>query len=469
MASSPIISPDPVPPLAPVNVSDPHHVVIIGGGFGGIRAAKSLANKTGVRVTLIDKRNFHLFQPLLYQVATASLSPTEVTFPIRSMFKRQKNVQVILAEATGVDLDRKVVKLADGEVAYDSLIVAAGVQSSYFGHHDWADHAPGLKSIEDAEKVRDKVLGAFEAAERETTPLRRKAMLTFVIIGGGPTGVELAGAIGELAHQTLRTEFRSFDSTDSRVVLVNSGDHVLKGYPDRLAKAAEKSLERLGVEVLRNSRVTSLVPGGVVLGDTQIATDTVIWAAGVEASPLAKTLGVPLSYGNRIPVNADLTLPSHPEVSVIGDIAAVTDAHGDLLPGVAQVAMQQGTLAAKNILRRLKGEETKSFHYKDKGMLATIGRNHAVADIGPFHLSGFPAWVIWAAVHIATLIGRRNRVAVMIQWAWSYVTHGRGARIITESPSVFDRPEPEEKEQPLTSRIRRPQLPSLPSISRRGN
>ena len=427
--------PEPLPSLSTDATASPdgrHHVVIVGGGFGGVRAARALAGKP-VRVTLIDKRNIHLFQPLLYQVATASLSPAEIAFPIRSMVARQPNVRVLLAEATGIDLDRHVVALEDGEIAYDSLILAAGARSGYFGRSDWEAVAPGLKTLEDAEVIRDRVLRAFEMAEREPDPVRRRELLTFVIIGGGPTGVEMAGAIGELAHQTLLKEYRSIDPAGARIVLVDSGAQILKGYPDRLVRAATEALKRLGVEVLPHSRVTALEPGAVTLGDVCIRAENVIWAAGVEAVPITRTLGVPLSFGGRVPVNPDLTLEGHPDVMAIGDVAAFIGPDGQPLPGVAQVAMQQGELAAKNILRQMRGEPTLAFHYRDKGMLATIGRNRAIADIGPLHLSGFPAWAIWALVHIATLIGRRNRLTVMLQWMWSYVTRGRGARIIREA------------------------------------
>lgn len=410
----------------------PHHVVILGGGFGGVWAARALGGKP-VRVTVIDKRNVHVFQPLLYQVATAALSPAEIAFPIRSMFTRQPNVRVLMADATGVDLDRRVVTLDSGDVAFDSLIIAVGVRPGYFGRDDWEAVAPGLKTLSDAERIRDRVLRAFERAEREPDPVKRRELLTFVIIGGGPTGVEMAGAIGELAHQTLRREYRAIDPAEARIILVNGGQHLLDGYPKRLVKAAATSLARLGVEVMHGTRVTALAPGIVTLGEQTIASETVIWAAGVEAPPITKTLGVPLAAGGRVPVNADLTMIGHPEVMAIGDVAALVGSDGQWLPGVAQVAMQAGVAAAKNILRQLDGGPTQLFHYRDKGMIATIGRNRAIADIGPFHLSGFPAWAIWALIHIASLIGFRSRLTVMLQWMWSYVTQGRGARIIRET------------------------------------
>ncbi|MGB3330539.1 MAG: NAD(P)/FAD-dependent oxidoreductase [Thermomicrobiales bacterium] len=454
MDSRPPFSPQ-VAPLSPAtdSPSDLHHVVIVGGGFGGVKAARALAGKP-VRVTLIDKRNVHLFQPLLYQVATASLSPAEISFPIRSMFTRYPNVRVLLAEATGIDLERRVVTLDRGELPYDSLILAAGVRPGYFGHDAWQSFAPGLKSIEDAETIRDQVLQAFELAEREPDPVRRRELLTFVVVGGGPTGVEMAGAIGELAHQTLRREYRNIDPRCARIVLVDGGPHILKGYPDRLVRSATASLKRLGVEVLTDTPVTAVESGLVTLGDVRIATRNVIWAAGVEAPPITKTLGVPLAYGDRVAVNPDLTIPGFPEAMAIGDVAALAGKDGQPLPGVCQVAMQEGVLAGKNILRQLQGKPMRAFHYRDKGMIATIGRNRAVADIGPMHLSGFPAWAIWALIHIVSLIGQRSRLTVMLQWMWSYVTRGRGARIIREAGEVrsSDRPTPLVAADPIAYR-----------------
>jgi NADH dehydrogenase len=405
------------------------HVVILGGGFGGLNAAKRLA-KAPVRVTLIDKRNFHLFQPLLYQVATAALAPSDIAYPIRSILKKQANTTVLLDEVTGIDLTRQVVSLTDREIGFDYLIVAAGSQGTYFGHDEWEPFAPGLKTMEEALDVRQRVLSAFEQAEREPDADRRHAWLTFVVVGGGPTGVELAGALAEISRQTLRHNFRNIDPADARIVLVEGGDTVLRGYPRRLTSAARKSLENLGVEVRTDTRVTGIEAGSVTLGDERIAAETVLWGAGVTGQSIGASLGVPLVSGNRVPVLPTLALAGHPNVYVVGDLAAVDNGRGEYLPGVAQVAMQGGACAAKNIVRTIEGEPPRDFHYFDKGTMATIGWNRAVADIGPLHLSGFPAWFIWATIHIAFLVGFRSRFSVMWQWFWAYVTRSRSARLI---------------------------------------
>jgi NADH dehydrogenase len=415
--------------LTPTVPDSRPHVVIIGGGFGGLNAAKAL-RKAPVRVTVVDKRNFHLFQPLLYQVATASLSPSDIAYPIRAILRKQANVTVLLDEVAGIDVDRQSVALTDGELSYDFLIVAAGSQGTWFGHDEWAQHAPGLKSMEEALDIRQRVFSAFESAEREMDPARRAALLTFVVVGGGPTGVELAGSLAEISRQTLRHNFRTFDPATARIVLVEGGDVLLHGYPNRLSRAAQRSLERMGVEVLTNSRVTAIDGNRVSLGNMSIETKTVLWGAGVTGQSIGASLGVRLVAGNRVPVMPSLALSDHPNVYVVGDLAAMDDGKGGYLPGVAQVAMQGGKHASKNIVRTLNGAVPKPFHYFDKGTMATIGWNRAVADIGPLHLSGFPAWFIWATIHIAFLIGYRSRVSVMWQWVWAYLTRNRGARLI---------------------------------------
>ena len=430
--TSPIPGPQ-VPPPEPLLPDSRPHVVILGGGFGGLNAAKALAHAP-VRVTLIDKRNFHLFQPLLYQVATASLSPSEIAYPIRSILHKQANTTVLLGEATRIDLARQEVVLTDDRISFDYLIVAAGTQSTYFGHDDWERLAPGLKSMEEALTIRHTVLEAFERAERERDYERRRALLTFVIVGGGATGVEMAGALAEISRQTLRDDFRTFNPADARIILVEGGPTLLGTYPERLTGAARRSLERLGVEVRTDTRVSDIEPGTVHLGDETIATETVLWAAGVTGQEIVRTLGQPLVRGNRVAVEETLALPGHPNVYVVGDLAMSTDKRGRELPGVAQVAMQGGRRAAKNILRTLEGKDPEPFRYFDKGNIATIGRNRAVAQIGPLQLSGFLAWAIWAVVHILFLIGYRSRLTVALQWAWAYVSRGRGARLITGTP-----------------------------------
>jgi NADH:quinone reductase (non-electrogenic) len=408
----------------------PPHVVIIGGGFGGLYAARTLRGAP-VRITLIDQHNYHLFQPLLYQVATAALNPSDIAAPIRGVLSRQKNASVILGEAASIDTAQKLVHLADGAtIAYDTLILATGATHSYFGHPEWERDAPGLKTIDDALEIRRRVLLAFEAAERENDPAEQQALLTFVIVGAGPTGAELAGALSEIARQTMLRDFRRINPSSARVILVEGKDRVLPVYPPDLSEKARQQLERLGVEVITGAVVTSLSDREVCIGDRTIAARTVLWAAGVAASPLARSLGVPLDRAGRVAVNDDLTIPGRDDVFVIGDLAAVK--FGDsIVPGVAPAAIQEGIHAARNIERALAGKPREPFRYRDKGSLATIGRAAAVADFGFIRLGGFIAWFAWLAIHIFFLIGFRNRFLVITQWAWAYLTYQRGARLIT--------------------------------------
>ncbi|MCA9636641.1 MAG: NAD(P)/FAD-dependent oxidoreductase [Myxococcales bacterium] len=415
------------------------HVVIIGGGFGGLEAARTL-RRAPVRVTLVDRRNHHLFQPLLYQVATAGLTGPDIAAPIRRILRRQRNATVLLAEVIGVDVDGRRVHLRDGELAYDYLIVAAGAGNFYFGHDEWARHAPGLKSIEDALEVRGRVLYAFEAAEREADAERRRACLTFVVVGGGPTGVELAGALAEIGKHTLSRDFRNFNPADARVVLIEGGPRLLAGMDARLAEEARRQLVARGVDVRLSARVETIDAEGVVFGGERIAARTVLWAAGVRASPLAEMLGAPLERG-RVRVEPDLSLPGHPEVFVVGDMAALQQ-DGAWLPGVAQVALQGGHQAARNLLRRQAGAPTEPFHYRDKGSMATIGRSAAVAEVGRLRTTGIFAWVLWWLVHIVALIGFRNRVVVMLEWIWAYLSWQRSARVIVTQPALPAAEEP---------------------------
>ncbi len=406
-------------------MSEDKRVVIIGGGFGGLYAAKAL-KKSPVRITLIDRHNYHLFQPLLYQVATAALNPSDIAAPIRAVLRKQKNASVIMGDATGIDPDRKVIRLADGELAYDILIIATGATHSYFGHPEWEQNAPGLKTIDDALEIRRRVLRAFEAAERETDPARQRAWLNFVVVGGGPTGVELAGALSEIARQTMIRDFRRINPSSARVILIEGVGRVLPPYPPALSEKAAAQLRGLGVEVMTNALVTNVSDHDVRVGETTIPTRTVLWAAGVQAAPLARTLGAPLDRAGRVLVEPDLSIPGHPDVFVIGDLASVPD-----VPGVAPAAIQEGTHTAKNIERMMAGQPTLPFRYHDKGSLATIGRAAGVADFGRLKLTGFLAWAAWLSVHIFFLIGFRNRLLVILQWAWAYVTFQRGARLIT--------------------------------------
>jgi NADH:ubiquinone reductase (H+-translocating) len=423
-----------------------HRVVIIGGGFGGLSAVIEL-RKTPVDVTLIDRCNYHLFQPLLYQVATGSLSPANIASPLRDVLKKQENVRVLLGEAVHLDAANRRVILSDGGVDYDTLIVATGASHQYFGHDEWEQFAPGLKTIEDATHMRRRILLAFEAAERESDPEKLRSWMTFVIVGGGPTGVELAGALGEIANDTLRGNFRNIDPTETRIILVEGTDRVLPTYPPKLSAAAQGMLERLGVSVRTGCFLTGVREDSVVvrMGDhsEEISTRTILWAAGVLASPLGRILGAEagasLDKAGRVIVEPDLALAGHPEIFVIGDLANFSHHDGKPLPGVAQPAIQEGRYVGRTIAARLRGETLPPFHYKDKGNLATIGRGAAVADLNWLRLSGFPAWLIWIFIHLAYIIEFRNRLLVLVQWAWVYFTYDRSARLITgESPLPLD-------------------------------
>jgi NADH dehydrogenase len=407
------------------------HVLIIGGGFAGLSAARAL-RRADVRVTLLDRRNHHVFQPLLYQVATATLSPSDIAAPIRWILRRLKNVRVLLGEAARIDVDARRVELADGgSIDYDWLIVGTGASHAYFGHADWEPHAPGLKTLEDAIDIRRRILIAFERAEREEDAARRRELLTFVIVGGGPTGVELAGTLAEIARQTLRDEFRSIDTSRASIVLVEAGPTILPTFPEPLRDAARRSLAQLGVEIREGTAVTSVDAHGVVAGGTRVDSGTVLWAAGVAASPLVATLGVPLDRAGRVIVEPDLSIPGHPEVFVVGDAAAFLHQGGKPLPGVAQTAMQGAAHAARTIIGRLRGEPSRPFHYRDLGSMAIVGRRAAISDLGWLRFSGVAAWLAWLFLHIFMLIGFRNRVVVLFEWAVAYVTFQRGARLIT--------------------------------------
>ena len=400
-------------------------VVIVGCGFGGLWAAQAL-RKAQAAVTVLDRTNHHLFTPLLYQVATAGLSAPSIAGPIRHILAPQRNTTVLFGEVRAIDVERRVVRLENGdEVAYDYLILAAGTTHSYFGHDEWAAHAPGLKTLEDALEIRRRVLTAFERAEREPDAVQRGAWLTFVVVGAGATGVELAGTFAEIARHTLRGEFRRIDPHNARVMLIEGADRVLPPYPADLSAKAQRALERLGVTVWPARRVTGIDAEGVQLGPDRIAAKTVIWAAGVASSPLGAATGAPLDRAGRVQVAPDLSLPGHPEVFVVGDLAAVEG-----VPGIAPAAKQMGRHAGRNVLRRIAGKPTVAFRYRDYGQLATIGRNAAVATIGRMHLSGFPAWLVWLVAHIYFLINFRNRLVVMLDWAWSYFSYQRYARII---------------------------------------
>jgi len=405
------------------------HVVIIGGGFGGLAAARAL-RKASVQVTLLDRRNHHLFQPLLYQVATAALNPADIAMPIRHILRRQKNVTVLMAEATAIDTAGRKVRLADGELSYDYLVVATGATHSYFGHDDWAPYAAGLKTIEDALEMRRRILIAYERAEREPDPEKQREWLTFVIVGGGPTGVELAGALAEISRHALARDFRTIDPTRARILLLEGGPRILPPFPPELSDSARRQLVDLGVEVRSGAVATAIDDGGVWIGSERVAARTVLWAAGVAASPLAKTLGVPLDRAGRVLVTPELTLPGRPELFVIGDLASLVQ-DGKPLPGVAPVAMQQGRQTAANIARAVRGEPLHPFRYHDKGSLAVIGRGAGVAAFPKSTWSGTLAWWAWLLIHIFYLIGFRNRVLVLMQWAWAYLTWQRGARLIT--------------------------------------
>jgi NADH dehydrogenase len=420
------------------------HVVIVGAGFGGLAAAKVL-RRAPVRVTMVDRHNYHLFQPLLYQVATATLSPGDIASPVRWIFRQAKNVRVLLGDARAIDVARRTLLLSDGaEIGYDHIIIATGASHAYFGHEEWAVHAPGLKTLEDAIEIRRRVLLAFERAERETDPVRQKELLTFVLVGGGATGVELAGTLAEISRQTLRHEYRSIDTRQTRIVLVEAGESILPSFPERLRDAARRSLQKLGIEVRERARVTAIDGHGVMIqgtppggsrrpADERLLAGTVLWAAGVAASPLVSTLGAPLDRAGRVLVQPDLTIPGHPEVFVAGDAAAFVHQGGQPLPGVAQVAMQQAAYAARTIAREARGERVTRppFVYRDKGSMAIVGRGAAIADIGRLEFAGLPAWLAWLFLHIFMLVGFRNRLAVMFEWAIAFLTFQRSVRLIT--------------------------------------
>ncbi len=424
-----------------------HKVVILGGGFGGLSAAQHLKGLP-LQVTLVDRCNYHLFQPLLYQVATGSLSPANIASPMRHILKRQKNTEVLLAEATHIDAANRRVLFSDGSIDYDTLIVATGSSHQYFGHDEWEKFAPGLKNLDDATHMRRRILLAFEAAERETDPEKVREWMTFVIVGGGPTGVELAGALGEIANDTLRQDFRRIDPAKAQIILVEGTDHVLPVYPQKLSEAARAMLERLRVTVRTGAFVTDIRERFVTIQEgekkEQIPTRTVLWAAGVLGSPLgrilAKETGAPIDKAGRVIVEPDLSVPGHPEIFIIGDLANFSHQTGKPLPGVAQPAIQQGRYVAKRITQRVRGEtDSRPFHYFDKGNLATIGRGAAVADLNWVQLSGLPAWLIWIFVHLLYIVQFQNRLLVMLQWGWLYLSYDRSARLITgENPLPLD-------------------------------
>ena len=429
MTATPASSPA---PPSRAGLPAPRRVVIVGGGFGGLSVARALADAP-VEITLIDRRNHHLFQPLLYQVASAALSPGEIAEPIRSLLAAQKNVRVMLGEVVHVDPAARTVSLAEGVVPYDRLILAAGATHSYFGKDGWAQHAPGLKTMADALEIRQRVLMAYERAELATDPNERRRCLTFVVVGGGPTGVELAGALCEIARKTLIQDFRNIDPSLARVVLIEGGDAVLGPFPAELRLKALRQLQKLGVEVLFGRRVNAIDADGVVVGDERILSNTVLWAAGVAGAPLGAKLGAPLDRMGRVIVEADNTVPGHPDIAVIGDLACFQHTpDGQPLPGVAQVAMQGGALVAENLKAEIAGKPLHPFVYKDLGSMATVGRSMAVAWLGRFKFAGFPAWLLWLFVHLISLVGFRSRLVVLFQWAWSYTTWERNARLIHE-------------------------------------
>ena len=415
------------------------HVVIVGAGFGGLEAAKLLIDAP-VRMTVIDRTNHHLFQPLLYQIATAALSPADIAAPIRGILGRCRNTEVMLAEVKSVNVEARTVSTGEREIVYDYLILATGARHSYFGHDEWEKLAPGLKSLEDAIEIRRRLLLAFEYAEKITDEAAKKAAMTFVIIGGGPTGVEMAGAIAEIARYTLAKDFRHIDPSSARVVLVEGDQRIISAFPEDLSAKALKQLKELGVEVHTGVHATNLTEEGLQVGDEFIPCRVKVWAAGNTASFVGKTTGAPVDRAGRVIVNEDLTIPGHREVQVIGDLANFSHDGGKPLPGVSPVAMQQGRHAARNILAMMEGREPERFRYWDKGSMATIGRNRAVADLHWFHFGGLLAWLAWLFVHIIFLVGFRNRLAVLIQWAWAYVTFNKGARLITRNFQAETRP-----------------------------
>src|SRR6266478_2304522 len=424
----------------PMSSTSVPRVVIVGAGFGGLTAARQLA-RLPVQVTVVDRKNHHTFQPLLYQVATAGLSPGEIAAPIRWILRSHSNVQVLLEEVLDFNLEQKKVITKEQVLDYDFLIIASGATHAYFGNEEWEPLAPGLKTIEDALEIRRRVLLAFELAERQNKAAGGQggSPLQFAVIGGGPTGVELAGTLAEIAHHALNHEFRNIDPQQTRILLIEGGPRVLPAYSEELSRKAEDQLRRLGVEVRTSHMVNRIEPGVVWVGDEKIAASVILWAAGVAASPLGRKLGVPIDRAGRVLVHPDLSIPGHPEVFVVGDLAALNDENGKMLPGVASVAIQQGDWVADTIARDLENQPRRNFRYHDKGSLATIGRAAAVAQFGKsgkFHLSGYFAWLAWLFIHILFLIGFRNRLMVMIQWAWSYLTYERGARLITGSDEL---------------------------------
>ncbi|MFZ0478632.1 MAG: NAD(P)/FAD-dependent oxidoreductase [Terriglobales bacterium] len=444
------------------NKSNPR-VVIVGAGFGGLTAAQRIA-RLPVQVTVIDRKNHHTFQPLLYQVATAGLSPGEIAAPIRWILRSHANVEVLLEEVVGFDLEAKNVVTNAHVLPYDYLVLASGATHAYFGHEDWEPFAPGLKTIEDALEIRRRVLLAFELAERQALLQPNSPNLQFVVVGGGPTGVELAGTLAEIARHAMTHQFRNVKPEQTRILLIEGGPRVLPAYSEHLSHKAQEQLQHLGVEVRTSSIVTMVEAGAVWIGDEKIPAAVILWAAGVAASPLGAKLHVPIDRAGRVFVDPDLSIPGHPDVFVIGDLAAFRDQHGKLLPGVAQVAIQQGDWAAETIARDLAHQSRRAFQYRDKGSLATIGRAAAVAQIGKFELSGYFAWLAWLFVHILFLIGFRNRIVVMVNWAWAYLTYERGARLITGSDNLpgWNQPagtpaSPSEREgSPVASSQRRP-------------
>jgi NADH dehydrogenase len=431
-----------------------HRVAIIGGGFGGLYAARRLGRDARIDLTLVDRRNHHTFQPLLYQVATGALAPGEIAQPLRSILRRNRNTTVLLGEAVGLDVERREVQLSDGgPIPYDTLVVATGARHSYFGHDEWARFAPGLKSIDDATEIRRRILIAFEAAEREHVPERRAEWMTFVVVGGGPTGAELAGALGEIAHDTLKRDFRSIDPAEARIILVEALDRILPGYPPDRSRSAKRQLERLGVVVRTGTRVTDITEHEVTVDPAaeRIPARTVLWAAGVQASAFARAVasatGAETDKAGRVCVEGDLTIAGHPEIFVIGDAAVQPWTPDRPVPGVAQGGIQGGKYAASAILARLDGEPARPFRFRNLGDVAVIGRLSGVTNIpwlGPFgRAGGFPAWLLWLGIHLVSLAGFANRVIVLVRWAWSFVTHGRGSRLITGQPLLPEIQEPE--------------------------
>jgi len=414
------------------------HVVIVGAGFGGLQAARALQDAP-VRVTVIDRNNHHLFQPLLYQVATAGISPADICAPIRSILRKQKNADVVLGEVTGVDVEARLVLMHDQSVPYDYLILATGARDSYFGHNDWAQFAPGLKSIVQATAIRRAILLAYEKAERETDPEKRQALLTFVLVGAGPTGVEMAGSIGGLAYKTLVSDFRSIDPGQTRIVLVEALPRILAPFPEALARKAHKALTRLGIEVRTNAPVEAIDSEGVVIAGDRLAARTVIWTAGVAASPAGEWLGAETDRAGRVKVGSDVTVPGHPDIFVIGDTANFME-DGKPLPGVAQVAIQQGLYAASVIADRVAGKaHTEAFHYVDKGSMATVGRFYGIVSVGKFQTAGVLGWFLWLVLHLMFLIGFRNRLVVLFQWLVYFTTFQRGARLITFEDTIHSK------------------------------